>query len=324
MGQIQFPPVNHSPPSSVNIVPDTCHLTVPLLCVALPQAGQQCRKDKKSEGSNTKYYRTVGDKILPFSKIIVDSFEHGNFSTIQSAIDFVPSNNKYWVSINVKAGIYREKVTIPSDKPYIILKGTGKKKTWVEWGDHNTTAQSPTFQSMADNIVVKSISFRNTYNNPINTNLRALCQLDSLDCKTLYEITKKDITTNFILFKRCSINVIGGPLKKGFVGYITAQGRTNSNGFVFKNYNVFGNDSTFLGRPWRSYTRVLFYNTNMANIIQLFGITLCFFEYGNFGSGSDTSKRVNWIIKLDLETINMMTSMNFIDSEGWLHHNQRF
>ncbi|XLS80890.1 hypothetical protein HN51_046721 [Arachis hypogaea] len=154
MGQIQFPPVNHSPPSSVNIVPDTCHLTVPLLCVALPQAGQQCRKDK--------YYRTVGDKILPFSKIIVDSFEHGNFSTIQSAIDFVPSNNKYWVSINVKAGIYREKVTIPSDKPYIILKGTGKKKTWVEWGDHNTTAQSPTFQSMADNIVVKSISFRVT------------------------------------------------------------------------------------------------------------------------------------------------------------------
>ncbi|QHO22919.1 hypothetical protein HN51_046720 [Arachis hypogaea] len=90
---------------------------------------------------NAQYYQIVGDKILPFSKIVVDSFEHGNFSTIQSAIDSVPSNNKYWVSINVKAGIYREKVTISSDKPYIILKETGKKKTWVEWGDHNTTVQ---------------------------------------------------------------------------------------------------------------------------------------------------------------------------------------
>ncbi|XP_020969185.1 probable pectinesterase 55 [Arachis ipaensis] len=114
---------------------------------------------------NGQNYRTVRNKILPFSKIVVDSLGHGNFFTIQSAIDFVPSNNKYWVLINVKAGIYREKVTILSDKPYIILKGSGKMKTWVEWDDHNTTAQSPTFQSNADNIVVKSISFRVTNHN---------------------------------------------------------------------------------------------------------------------------------------------------------------
>ncbi|XLT41582.1 hypothetical protein HN873_072874 [Arachis hypogaea] len=109
---------------------------------------------------NGQNYRTVRDRILPFSKIVVNSLGHGNFSTIQSAIDSVSSNNKYWVLINVEAGIYREKVTIPSDKPYIILKGSGKMRTWVEWDDHNTTAQSPTFQSNADNIVVKSISFR--------------------------------------------------------------------------------------------------------------------------------------------------------------------
>ncbi|QHO04754.1 putative pectinesterase [Arachis hypogaea] len=172
---------------------------------------------------NGQNYRTVRDRILPFSKIVVNSLGHGNFSTIQSAIDSVSSNNKYWVLINVEAGIYREKVTIPSDKPYIILKGSGKMRTWVEWDDHNTTAQSPTFQSNADNIV------------------------------------------------RCGINVIGRALGEGFVGYITAQGRENpkdSNGFVFKNCNVFGDGSTFLGRPWRPYARVLFYNTSMANIIQ--------------------------------------------------------
>lgn len=48
---------------------------------------------------------------------------------------------------------------IPYDKPYIILKGEGKRKTQIVWGDYFSTAQSPTFTSLADNTVAKSISF---------------------------------------------------------------------------------------------------------------------------------------------------------------------
>ncbi|XP_057740624.1 probable pectinesterase 55 [Arachis stenosperma] len=357
---------------------------------------------------NAQYYRTVGDKILPFSKIIVDSSGHGNFSTIQSAIDSVPSNNKNWVSINVKPGIYREKVTIPTDKPYIILKGSEKMRTWVEWDDHNTTAQSPTFQSMADNIVVKSISFRvtnhlylinyiilclflfhlleknlnilkkfkfifllfcfvqqNTYNNSINKNFRvpALAALISGDKSYFYKVRFFGLqdtlwdnqgkhyykfctiqgAVDFIfgagqsLFERCNINVIGRALGEGFVRYITAQGREHpkdSNGFVFKNCSISGDGSIFLGRPWRPYARVLFYSTNMTNIIQPAGWNLwdssqnvdniMFAEYDNFGPGSNTSKRVDWITKLNLETVNMMTSTTFIDSEGWLNVSSSF
>jgi pectinesterase len=55
------------------------------------------------------------------------------------------------------------------DKPYIILKGAGKRNTIVEWGDHSSTFESPTFTSFADNIVVKSISFR-VRNNLLTTN----------------------------------------------------------------------------------------------------------------------------------------------------------
>ncbi|MED6194079.1 hypothetical protein PIB30_025328, partial [Stylosanthes scabra] len=314
---------------------------------------------------NGQFYRRVGDKILPFRNIVVDSSGHGNFSTIQSAIDSVPSNNKYWVSIKVKAGIYREKVKIPNDKPYIILKGDGKRKTWVEWSDHNATAQSPTLQTMADNIIVKSISFRNSYNNPINKNPKvpAVAAMISGDKSYFYRVGFFGLqdtlwddqgrhyyklctiqgAIDFIfgagqsLFERCSISVIGGALEAGFVGYITAQGRTNpndSNGFVFKNCNVFGNGTTFLGRPWRPYARVLFYNTSMSNVVQPSGWEpwkffqhenhITFAEYGNFGPGSDTSKRVNWIKKLDLVTVNMMTSMNFIDSQEWLEQNEQF
>ncbi|KAL1292222.1 hypothetical protein AAHE18_20G255400 [Arachis hypogaea] len=261
---------------------------------------------------NSQNYRTVRDKILPFNKVVVDSLGHGNFSTIQSAIDSVPSNNKYWILINVTAGIYREKVTIPIDKPYIILKGTamisGNKSYFYRVG----------FFGLQDTL------------------------WDNYG-KHYYKFCTIEGAVDFIfgagqsLFERCSINVIGRALGKWFVGYITAQARENpkdSNGFVFKNCNVSGNGSTFLGRPWRPYAKVLFYNTSMANIIQPAGWDLwdssqhenniMFAEYGNFGPGSNTSKRVNWTTTLDLKTVDMMTNISFIDSEGWVHQYQQF
>lgn len=39
--------------------------------------------------------------------IYVDQFGHGNYSTIQSAIDSVPLYNKNWICIYIKAGAYR-------------------------------------------------------------------------------------------------------------------------------------------------------------------------------------------------------------------------
>ncbi|KAK7308633.1 hypothetical protein VNO77_42252 [Canavalia gladiata] len=311
------------------------------------------------ELANAQFYRKVGNKHLPYATIVVDPSGHGNFSTIQSAIDSVPSDNRYWVAIKVKAGTYREKVKIPYDKPYIILKGEGKRKTFVEWNDHNTTLQSPTFAAMADNLVVKSISFRNSYNNPINNKPKvpAVAAVISGDKSYFYRVGFFGLqdtlwddagrhyyklctiqgAIDFIfgaaqsLFERCSISVIGASLESGLSGFITAQGRSNgkdSNGFVFKECHVFGNGTTYLGRPWRSYARVLFYNTNMSHIVQPTGwdawnfvadeSRLTFAEYGNFGPGSNTSKRVSWTKKLDLKTIEKMASVNFIDTEGWI------
>nr|KYP50010.1 putative pectinesterase 29 [Cajanus cajan] len=262
------------------------------------------------------------------------------------------------------AGTYREKVTIPNDKPYIILKGKGKimRRTVVEWGDHDNTSQSPTFTSMAGNIVVKSMSFRNSYNNPMNGKSNVVAAVAAMISgdksyflrvgfygfqdtlwddagRHYYKLCTIQGAVDFIfgaaqsLFERCSISVIGGALDPGLPGFITAQGRTNSedeSGFVFKECKVFGNGTTYLGRPWRSNARVFFYKTNMSNIIQPTGWNawnfagheggITFAEYGNFGAGSDTSKRVNWTKKLDLKTIENMTNTKFIDTDGWLQN----
>jgi hypothetical protein len=46
-------------------------------------------------------------KTLPYRTLLIDKSGHGNFSSIQSAIDSIPSDNKNWVCIHVRAGTYR-------------------------------------------------------------------------------------------------------------------------------------------------------------------------------------------------------------------------
>ncbi|XP_061364763.1 probable pectinesterase 29 [Gastrolobium bilobum] len=313
----------------------------------------------KVELANAQIYRKVGKKILPYTKIVVDQSGHGNFSTIQSAIDSIPSNNRHWVNIKVNEGTYREKVKIPLDKPYIILKGDGKRSTLVDWDDHTATDQSPTFSILADNIVIKSMSFRNSYNNPMNSNpvtpaVAAMVTGDKCyffrvgffgmqdtlwdeSGRHYYKLCTIQGAIDFIfgrgqaLFESCAIYVIDGALGPGWPGYITAQGRSSpkdSNGFVFKDCKVFGTGSIYLGRAWGDYSRVLFYNTYMSSIVQPSGWDawysaghedrITFAEYDNFGPGAKTSKRVNWTTKLGLSTVKELASLKFIDTEGWV------
>ncbi|KAI4317535.1 hypothetical protein L6164_025398 [Bauhinia variegata] len=242
---------------------------------------------------NDQFAARRGNKVIPYRTIMVDQTGwRGNFSNIQSAIDSVPSNNRHWVCIKVRAGTYREKLKIPYDKPYIILLGEGMRRTLVVWDDHGKLSESPTLESMANNVVVKFISFRNSYNNPINRNPRTQAVAariggdksyfynvgffglqDTLwddHGRHYYELCTFQGAVDFIfgngqsIFETCSISVIGP-------GFITAQARSSphdTSGFVFKNCNIFGNGTTYLGRPWRSYARVVFYNTKMSNIVQ--------------------------------------------------------
>ncbi|XP_030523405.2 probable pectinesterase 55 [Rhodamnia argentea] len=318
---------------------------------------------KYAEGlaDDSDWLRRISGNVAPYRTIFVDpSGRLGNFTTIQSAIDSVPSNNRNWVSIYIKKGIYREKVKIPQDKPYIILKGQAKKTTEVVWDDHDNIVQSPTFTSLADNIIAKSISFRNSYNNPVNKknpmvqavaarvsgdkNVFHRCGFYGLQ-DTLWDDQGRHYfkrctvqgAVDFIfgggqsIYENCAISVLGGALGPGVTGFITAQGRSNldeASGFVFKECNVFGSGSALLGRAWRAYARVVFYRSNFTDVVNPRGwdawnfagqeSQLTFSEYGCYGPGSDTSRRVSWETKLNAATVNQLTSTSFVDSEGWL------
>ncbi|KAG8658436.1 hypothetical protein MANES_03G148200v8 [Manihot esculenta] len=312
------------------------------------------------ESANGKLHSSVhwhrNFRSLKYVAILVDQSGNGNFTSVQSAIDSIPSNNKRWFCIYIKGGIYREKVKIPYDKPYIILKGEGKRKTQIVWGDYFSTAQSPTFTSLADNTVAKSISFVNSHNflNKNNPVVPAVAAMISGDRSAFYRCNFAGVqdtlwddngrhyfkectiqgAVDFIfgsgqsLYEGCIIKVVGG-------GFITAQGRNNpkdTNGFVFKDCKIVGKapatSPVYLGRPWREYSRVIFYKCYFSKIIDPKGWNPWHFvgeedrttyaEYGNYGPGAVSKQRVSWVKKLGSKDIDGLTSLSFINSGNWI------
>nr|GMD76641.1 probable pectinesterase 29 [Ipomoea batatas] len=245
-----------------------------------------------------------------YPTITVDQSGHGNYQTIQAAIDSVPLNNQNWIIIKVKGGTYSERVRIPKEKPYIYLKGS--RKTNVIWDVHGSI-QNATFTVEADNIVVESLTFTNSYNYPPETtkNPREVAvagifagdMIAVYNCRfngwqdTLWDTFGrhyyKDCTiagaVDFIfgearsIYEDCIIELNAGALEYGWAGYITANARQSAEentGFVPS--------------------------------------TLTFAEYGCKGRGSHKKKRVPWLTKLSSKQLNWYTSLSYVNDNGWI------
>ncbi|GKA52585.1 probable pectinesterase 29 [Tanacetum coccineum] len=310
-------------------------------------------------------WRGGGAAMTKYETIVVDQSGNGNYSSIQAAIDAIPSNNMQWICVYVKEGTYNEQVKIPKDKPMIYLKGAGKRKTNVVWGSYDAIDQTATFNCEADEIVVKSMTFINSYNYPCNNKMMkpALAAKIIGDRSAFYRVgfmgfqdTLWDArgrhyfklcsirgAVDFIMgsgqsiYERCTVSVIAGCLEPGQPGFITAQSRENPNhpnGFIFKDCKVVGNGTTYLGRPWRGFARVLFYNSTLTNVVVpegwiVYGIyvesmdDLAFAEYACRGEGAKISGRTYWEKNMSKDEIRRLTSMSYIDEEGWMK-NQPF
>ena len=93
----------------------------------------------------------------------VDQSGKGDFTKIQDAINAVPSNNKELVFILVKPGIYKEKVTVPADKPFITISGTKASVTIITWNDSGDIFDSPTFSILASDFVARYLTIQVKY-----------------------------------------------------------------------------------------------------------------------------------------------------------------
>lgn len=90
----------------------------------------------------------------------VDQSGKGDYKKIQDAIDAVPANNKELVFILVKPGIYKEKVFVPADKPFITLSGTKASETVITWSESGDIFESPTMTVLASDFVGRYLTIQ--------------------------------------------------------------------------------------------------------------------------------------------------------------------
>lgn len=95
--------------------------------------------------------------------IRVDQSGKGDYSKIQDAIDAVPSNNSELVYILIKPGIYREKVIVPADKPFITLSGAKAAETVITWSGSGNIYESSTMIVLASDFVARYLTIQVQY-----------------------------------------------------------------------------------------------------------------------------------------------------------------
>lgn len=144
-----------------------------------------------------------------------------------------------------------------------------------------------------------------------------------------------------VVFQSCGI--VARKPNPNQINMVTAQGRTDINmptGIVLHQCNIVGTQelkavhgdfSTYLGRPWKKYSRTVVMHSTISEVIKKegwspwdgdFGLdTLYYREYQNTGPGADTSARVTWkgwgVIK-DPNEAQSFTVAKFINGEEWL------
>ncbi len=95
----------------------------------------------------------------------------GNYKTVQAALNAVPLNNKKAITIFIKNGIYKEKLSLDSSKNFVTLIGEDKFNTILTYDDHTgkvsakgdtiNTRTSWSFLIKADDLTATNITFQN-------------------------------------------------------------------------------------------------------------------------------------------------------------------
>lgn len=140
-----------------------------------------------------------------------------------------------------------------------------------------------------------------------------------------------------VVFQSCNIYARNPPNK---INTITAQGRSDPNqntGISIHSCRVTAASGlqssvrTYLGRPWKAYSRTVFMKAYLGSLINPVGWlpwsgnfalkTLYYGEYMNTGPGSSTANRVSWpgfhVIKSAAEA-SKFTVGGFIAGGSWL------
>ncbi|KAL0924666.1 hypothetical protein M5K25_005515 [Dendrobium thyrsiflorum] len=304
------------------------------------------------------------------ANLVVAKDGSGNYKTISEAVAASASKRSGTSRfvIYVKAGTYNEQVQIKSSMKNLMIVGDGIDKTVVTGSknvvDGSTTFRSATFAVVGGGFIARDITFENTAG-PQKHQAVALRSGSDLSvfysCSfkgyqdTLYAYSQRQFyrncdvygTVDFIfgdaavVFQNC--NIYARKPLSGQQNTVTAQGRTDPNentGISIHNSviaaasdlaAVQSSVKSYLGRPWKQYSRTVILKTNIGSLINPAGwlewsgnfalSTLYYGEYLNTGAGSSTSGRVKWPgyhVITSASEAGKFTVGSFISGDSWI------
>ncbi|GMY36948.1 pectinesterase/pectinesterase inhibitor [Fagus crenata] len=290
-------------------------------------------------GSDRRLLQALPKEIK--ANVVVAKDGSGKYKTVNEAVASAPNNGKTRYVIYVKKGTYKENVEVGKSKKNVMIVGDGMDSTIITGSlnvvDGSTTFNSATVVAVGDGFIAQDIRFQNTAG-PKKHQAVALrvgadqsvinrCRIDAYQ-DTLYTHSNRQFfrdsyiigTVDFIfgnaavVFQNCKI-VARKPMS-GQANMVTAQGRTDPNqatGTSIQNSDIIassdlepvkGSIRSYLGRPWKEYSRTVVMQSYIGNHIDPTGWsvwdkdfalkTLYYGEYNNRGPGAGTSKRVKW------------------------------
>lgn len=292
----------------------------------------------------------------------------GDYRTITEAVKAAPEKSKKRHVIRIKAGVYRENVSVHKKKINLMFVGEGRTKTIIT-GSRNvvdgwTTFDSATVAITGEGFLARDMTFQNTAGPSkhqavalrVGADQSAFYNCDILAYQdTLYVHNNRQFfinclisgTVDFIfgnsavVFQDCDIHARKpNPAQKNM---ITAQSRSDPNqntGIVIQKsrisathdlQSVKGEFQTYLGRPWKEYSRTVIMQSVLSDVVHPkgwhewegdFGVnTLYYAEYGNKGVGADTKGRIKWKgveVISDAVEAKQFTPGEFIAGGSWL------
>ncbi|RLN34067.1 pectinesterase-like [Panicum miliaceum] len=301
--------------------------------------------------------------------LVVAKDGSGNFTTVGEAVAAAPNNSEARFVIYIKAGGYFENVEVGPEKTNLMFVGDGMWKTVIKASrnvvDNSTTFRSATLAVVGTGFLARDLTVENAAGPSkhqavalrVNADLAAFyrCSFagyqDTLYAHSLRQFYRDcDVygTVDFVFGDAAAVlqgcSLYARRPDRGQKNVVTAQGREDPNqntGIVVHGGKVaaaadlipvLANFSSYLGRPWKLYSRTVFVQTKIESLIHPRGWlewngsfaldTLYYAEYMNRGPGANTSARVAWagyhVLTNATDAANF-TVLNFIQGDLWLN-----
>ncbi|KAL0344981.1 UNVERIFIED_CONTAM: putative pectinesterase/pectinesterase inhibitor 17 [Sesamum radiatum] len=267
-------------------------------------------------------------KLLQSSEIKADAVVakdgSGNFKTVSEAIAAAGGGR---FVIYVKSGTYNEKIN--TNKDGITLIGDGKYSTIITGG--SSVAKGSSLRGSA------------TFTSPVTRTRSTLSPFVNFIANVTFTALWTSYSAMLPPCSSCNL-VLRRPRSGGAFNAILANGRSDpgqNTGFSVQNCKItVGSDfspvrdkfNSYLGRPWKPYSRAVVMQSNIDGEISARGWvewegaggstykTLYFAEYENMGPGGGTSGRVSWpgFHVIGAPEATKFTVASFIGGNSWL------